>query len=92
MISVGLIGTSWYSDLMFLSSLHDDPQGRITAICGRNRQHTQEVADKWKIENVYTDYEAMIDSGEIQALIVATPNNSHFPMTMKALNAGLHVI
>jgi predicted dehydrogenase len=92
MISVGLIGTSWYSDLMFLSSLQDHPQGRITAICGRNRERAQEVADKWKIPQVYTDYEAMIDRGEIQALIVATPNNSHYPMTMKGLDAGLHII
>ena len=92
MISVGLVGTSWWSDSMFLASLQDHPQGRITAICGRNRQRAQEVADKWKIEKVYTDYEAMIEGGEIQALIVSTPNNSHYPMTMKALEAGLHVI
>jgi predicted dehydrogenase len=34
----------------------------------------------------------MIESGNIQALIVSTPNDSHYPITMKALDAGLHVL
>lgn len=92
MISVGLVGTSWWSDLMYLSNLQDHPQGKITAICGRNRERAQEMADKWNIPHVYTDYKAMIESGNIQAVIVATSNDGHFPITMKALEAGLHVL
>lgn len=92
MISVGLVGTSWWSDIMFLPALAEHPQGRITAICGRNRDRAQEMADKWKIDSVYTDYNELIESGTIQALIVSTPNNSHYPITMKALEAGLHVL
>jgi predicted dehydrogenase len=92
MIDIGIVGTSWFADLMYLPSLQDHPHGRITAICGRNLERAQEMADKWHIPHVYTDYNAMIESGQIQALIVVTPNVSHYPITMKALEAGLHVL
>lgn len=92
MISVGLVGTSWWSDTVFLTPLQDHPAGKIVAICGRNRERAQEIADKWHIPHVYTDYNAMIESGKIEAIIIAAPNVSHYPMTMKALEAGLHVI
>jgi predicted dehydrogenase len=92
MIAIGVIGTSWWADTIFLSTLQNHPHGRITAICGRNRQRAQEAADKWNIPHVYTDYNELIDSGQIQAVVIVTPNNNHFPITMKALEAGLHVI
>lgn len=92
MIPVGLVGTSGWSEGMFLSVLKDHPQGKVVALCGRNRDHAQKVADRWGIPHVYTDYNALIDGGHVQALIVATTNNSHFPITIKALEAGLHVI
>jgi predicted dehydrogenase len=92
MISVGLIGTSWWSDVMFLPALKEHPDGKIVAICGRNRERAQEMADKWGIPHVFTDYHALIERGLVQALIISTPNDLHYPITMKALEAGLHVL
>jgi predicted dehydrogenase len=92
MISVGLIGTSWFSDVLYLPALNEHPDGKITAICGRNRARAQELADKWHIPHVYTDYNALIESGHVQALIIATPNDLHYPITVKALEFGLHVL
>jgi predicted dehydrogenase len=92
MISVGLVSTSWWSEVAYIQALQDHPHGRITAICGRDAGRTRERADKWNIPHVYTDYNTMMDSGEVQAVIVATPNVSHYPITMKALEAGLHVL
>jgi predicted dehydrogenase len=92
MISVGLVSTSWWSEVAYIQSLQDHPHGRITAICGRHAGRAQEQADKWNIPHVYTDYNTMIQSGEVQAVIVATPNVSHYTITMNALEAGLHVL
>ena len=92
MISVGLVGTSWWADLMYLPALENHSHGRITAVCGRNIERAQELANKWHIPHVYSDYNALIESGQVEALIVLTPNDSHYPITMKALEAGLHVL
>ncbi len=91
-VSVGVVGTSWWADAMYLPALQDHPYGKVTAICGRNPERAQMMADRWNIPRVYTDYRAMIKNGDIQAIIVATNNNSHYPISMAALDAGLHVL
>ena len=77
---------------MYLPALADHPLGRVTAVCGRDPDRAREIAKRWDIPHVYTDYEPMIESGRIQALIVATRNDSHYPIAIKALQAGLHVL
>lgn len=91
-VRVGMIGTSWYADSMHLPSLTSHPQAQVTAICGRNEARAQEMAAKFNIPKVYTDYEALLASGEIDAVVIAAPDDLHFPMVMAALDAGLHVI
>lgn len=91
-VSVGMVGTSWWADAMHLPALASHPNARITAICGRNLENTQNMAERWKIPHVFTDYQAMITSGEIEAIIVGTANDSHYNISMQAMNAGLHVL
>jgi predicted dehydrogenase len=91
-VRVGLVGTSWWADLMFLPSLKSHSRAEIVAICGRNRNRAEELAQKYGICQVFTDYQEMIEQGNLQALVVATPDDLHYPITMKALEAGLHVL
>lgn len=39
----------------------------------------------------YADYSEMIQSGEIDAVVIATPDHWHAPMAIEALNHGVHV-
>lgn len=91
-ISVGMVGTSWWADAMHLPALDSHPNATIVAICGRNRENAQKMADTWKIPNVYTDYNDMIDNADLDAIVISTPNDTHYPITMKALEKGLHVL
>jgi predicted dehydrogenase len=91
-VRVGIIGTSWWADLMFLPSLKSHPSTEIVAICGRNRDRGEEMAKKYDISNVFTDYRHLIEKANADAIVVATPDDLHFPMTMDALDAGLHVL
>ena len=91
-VRVGVIGTSGYTDFMHLPNLQSDSQANTVAICGRNRDRAEEMARKYDIPQVYTDYRTMLEDGELQAVIVATPDDQHYPVTMAALDAGLHVL
>ena len=64
----------------------------VSAICGRNEARGRELAARSGIPNCYTDYRQMIDEGNLDAVIVYTPEVLHYPMTMAALDAGLHAI
>ena len=41
---------------------------------------------------VYESLEALLDDREVEAVVVATPNDSHKELVIKALEAGKHVI
>jgi predicted dehydrogenase len=91
-VRVGVVGTSWWADMMYLPCLKSHPAAEIAAICGRNRDRLEEIAQKHGISLTFTDYQEMIEKGNLDAVIVATPDDLHYPITMKALEAGLHVL
>jgi predicted dehydrogenase len=77
---------------MYLPALQNHAYARVAAICGRNPERAQQMADRWNIPSTYTDFEDMLASGELDAVIVASSNDTHYPMTVRALEAGLHVL
>lgn len=90
-VKIGIIGTSWWTELMFLPSLKSHPGAEIAAICGRNRERTEALAQKHGIAQAFTDYRDMLGSG-IEAVVIATPDDAHKEMALAAIEAGLHVL
>ncbi len=91
-VAVGIVGSSWWADAMHLPALHSHAGARTVAICGRRRENAQALADAWRIPQVYTDYNAMIERADLDAIVISTTNDSHYPIAMKALERGLHVL
>ena len=91
-VRMGVIGSSWWADAMYLPPLATYEKVDVTAVCGRNVSRAQAFADRWHIPNVFTNYSELIESGLCDAVIIATANDSHFEIAMAALGAGLHVL
>ena len=91
-IRVGLIGTSGWSERMYLSSLASDPRARVDSLCGRRAERTREVAEWFGVARTFSDFREMIAAGGLDAVIVAAPDDEHHEMTLAAIDAGLHVL
>lgn len=63
----------------------------VTALVGRRLEPTQAMADKYGVGFVTTDYEAMLERDDVDAVILATPTQMHADQAIKAMNAGKHV-
>ncbi len=88
-VRIGILGSSWWADSMYLPALAQHPHGRVTAIAGRD---AATLAQRWDAPHSFARYEDLIHSGLVDAVIVATRNDQHCPLTLAALDQGLHVL
>jgi len=91
-VRVGLVGTSGWAEFVYLQTLRDCTDGRVVAIAGRNDERRNELAENYAIARTFTDWHEMIRSGEIDAVIVATPDELHHEIVLAAAAAGLAVM
>ena len=87
-----MVGSSGWSEFMYLQNLQGFEHGEIVAIAARNEVRLQSLGEKYGIKHLFTDVQSLIDSGTIDAIIVATPDEHHHPITMAAIKAGIHVM
>ncbi|MCB9138653.1 MAG: Gfo/Idh/MocA family oxidoreductase [Caldilineaceae bacterium] len=91
-VRVGIIGPGFWTEAMYLPALRSHPRADVVAICGRNTERTAAYAAEYGFPHYFTDYRAMYAGGLIDAVVICTSNETHFDMTMAALDAGLHVL
>ena len=65
---------------------------KITALCDVDEDRLQEIGDTYNVPLRYTKVEDLFSSGEVDAVSICTPNNLHAPLSIAALEAGLHVL
>ncbi len=92
MVNIGVIGTSWWVDAMYLPAFADLEDVHVTAIAGRDPDVARERAAAWQVPNVYTDWRKMVDEQDLSGVVVAAANPVHYPATKLALERGLHVL
>src|SRR5258706_16465539 len=63
----------------------------VTALVGRDPGRTRAKADHFGIPQALTSVDAAID-GDIDAIVIATPPETHHGFTLQALAAGKHVL
>lgn len=91
-INVGVIGTGGIASSQHIPALAKQPDVKILAVCDVNEAAAKDVAQKFNIPHVFTDYYEMLKVDEIEAVHVCTPNKLHMPVSVDALNAGKHVM
>ncbi len=92
-VRIGVAGTSWWADAMYLPALAGHPLADVRAVVGGTRpDHTREFAARWGIPAAYDSVEAMLDGEALDALLVLTPNEAHHDVAMAAIERGLHVL
>ena len=63
-VRVGVVGTSDWTDWMYLSNLATHPRAELAALCGRDQNRATEVAGRYGIPQVFADYHEMIARGD----------------------------
>lgn len=75
-----------------IPSMRASQRGQLVAVASRDLGRAQAYARQWEIPKAFGSYQAMLDSGEIDAVYISLPNHLHAEWSIKALHAGLHVL
>jgi predicted dehydrogenase len=67
-------------------------RGVVAAIASRDAERAARVAASFGIARSYGNYEALLADPEIEAIYNPLPNHLHVEWTVKALDAGKHVL
>jgi len=65
---------------------------RVAAVCDVDKSRAEEFAQAHSITGVYSDIDAFLDSGKIDAVANVTPDALHASVALKAIAAGKHIL
>ena len=87
--NVAIIGLGFGAEFIPIYQRH--PLANMYALCQRNAEKLQSVADAFNIEKRYTDYDELLKDPTIDVVHINTPIQNHAEQSLKALRAGKHV-
>lgn len=67
-------------------------RGELVAVASRDQAKARAYATQWDIPIAFGSYQEMLDSGKVDAVYISLPNHLHAEWTIRALEAGVHVL
>jgi predicted dehydrogenase len=68
------------------------PQVELVAVGSRDKARADAFAKHWEIPRAYGSYEELLADPEVEALYIPLPNTLHVEWSIKAMEAGKHVL
>jgi predicted dehydrogenase len=91
-IRLAVVGAGAIAQLAHLPAISRAKGVHLVALCDNDRAKARSLADRFDIPDVFTDIEELLETDELDAVVVATPNHLHEPHVLAALAAKLHVL
>lgn len=93
---VGLIGCGWYGKADLFRLLQVAPQTEVVSLCDVDKQMLSRAADmtatrqaSGKKPRTFSDYREMLKQGDLDIVLIATPDHWHALPMIEAAKAGI---
>lgn len=91
-IKWGILGAAAIATEHVIPAIINSEHGEVYAIASRSYDKAKSAADKLNIPQYYDSYEKLLADKEVDAVYIPLPNHMHVPWSIKALEAGKHVL
>jgi predicted dehydrogenase len=87
----GILSTARINRLV-IPPAHASEKVDLIAVASRDQARAREYAQEWRIERSYGSYGALLQDPDVEAVYISLPNSLHCPWSIRALEAGKHVL
>lgn len=91
MINVGLIGFGYWGPNM-ARNVQESADLQLVAICDVEPAALERASRLYPFAQCTADSEVLFQDDSLEAVIIATPVSTHFPLASRALESGKHVL
>lgn len=88
----GVLGCSGIGKSRTIPGLLACENAELYAIAGRNEEKLKVYAEPFAPKKLYTDYQALLDDENVDAVYLPLPNGIHMEWVKKAAAAGKHIL
>ena len=88
----GFLGVASIAVRKLIPGMQKGEWSEVVAIASRDLQKARAAASRFGIARAYGSYEELLRDPEVEAVFNPLPNHLHVPWTLKAIEAGKHVL
>jgi predicted dehydrogenase len=90
-LSVGVIGCGYWGPNL-IRNFSSCPRTEVAAVCDASPERLEKVKRAFGSVRTVSSVDQLLETPGIQAVAIATPVSTHFPIAKRCLEAGLHVL
>ncbi|MGI4812258.1 MAG: Gfo/Idh/MocA family protein [Janthinobacterium lividum] len=93
-VRYAVVGAGWISQAAFMPGVAHTGNSELTALVTGDQQKAKQLSTLYKIPKTYDydSYDRLLESGEVDAVYLALPNEMHTEWALRTLRAGLHLL
>lgn len=92
MLRFGILSTAKIGRELVVPAIQDAENCVVTAVASRDLAKARAMADRFSVPHAFGSYEEMLASDTIDAVYIPLPTSQHVEWTIKAADAGKHVL
>jgi len=91
-VRIALIGIGAVASFHHIPGIRVDPRAALVAICDESEQLLAQRVKEWGPVKSTKNYMDIVNDPDVDAVVIATPNFTHLPITIACIKAKKHVM
>lgn len=90
-LNIGVIGYGYWGPKL-VRNFQESGNSRVLMVADRDQRRLNQVATNYPTVELTNDHRVLLQTAEVDAVVVATPVRTHFPLALEALRHNKHVL